>query len=129
MHAPAWIGPAENRRASVTKPPPLSPPKVCGDNPGIPERRAMQAHVYKSLRKPDTYLYLREKDAFLLVPDSVRVPLGELQFVLSVDLVPGRRLARVEADTVRANLAAVGFHLQGPQTMDDPLVAGGVGDG
>ena len=89
----------------------------------------MQAHVYKSLRKPDTYLYLREKDAFMLVAESVRVPLGPLAFVLSVDLVPGRRLARVEADTVRANLASMGFYLQGPQSVDDPLVAGGVGDG
>lgn len=89
----------------------------------------MQAHVYKSLRKPDTYLYLREKDAFMLVPESVRVPLGPLAFVLSVELSPGRRLARVEADTVRANLASMGFHLQGPQSVDDPLVAGGVGDG
>lgn len=89
----------------------------------------MQAHVYKSLRKPDTYLYLREKDAFMLVPESVRVPLGELEFVLSVDLVPGRKLARVDANTVLANLATVGFHLQGPPSVHDPLVAGGVGDG
>jgi uncharacterized protein YcgL (UPF0745 family) len=89
----------------------------------------MLAHVYKSLRKPETYLYLREKDAFTLVPDSVRAPLGPLGFVLSVDLVPGRKLARVDADTVRGNLATLGFHLQAPPTSLDPLVAGGVGDG
>ena len=42
----------------------------------------MHAYVYKSLRKPDTYLYLREKDSFGLVPEGVRLPLGELVFVL-----------------------------------------------
>lgn len=89
----------------------------------------MQAHVYKSLRKPETYLYLREKDAFTLVPEAVRAPLGALAFVLSVDLVPGRKLARVDADTVRHNLVDRGFHLQVPPTVLDPLVAGGVGDG
>jgi uncharacterized protein YcgL (UPF0745 family) len=89
----------------------------------------MHAYVYKSLRKPDTYLYLREKDAFGLVPEGVRLPLGALSFVLDVALTPGRRLARADADVVRANLAMLGFHLQGPETMADPLVEGGVGDG
>ena len=89
----------------------------------------MQAFVYRSGRKPDTYLYLREKDAFSLVPDAVRVPLGPLEFVLDVALVPGRKLARADAAVVRANLERVGFHLQQPPSVLDPLVAGGVGDG
>lgn len=89
----------------------------------------MHATVYKSLRKPDTYLYLREKDAFSLVPDSVRLPLGELVFVLDVALGPERKLAREDARVVIANLRARGFHLQRPESVLDPLVAGGVGDG
>lgn len=89
----------------------------------------MHAYVYKSLRKPDTYLYLRERDAFGLVPDGVRLPLGALSFVLDVALDAGRRLARADVDVVRANLADRGFHLQSPEIVLDPLVEGGVGDG
>ena len=89
----------------------------------------MQAFVYRSGRKPDTYLYLREKDAFGLVPDAVRVPLGALSFVLDVALTPERKLARADAAVVRTNLERVGYHLQGPPDVLDPLVAGGVGDG
>lgn len=89
----------------------------------------MHAYVYKSLRKQETYLYLREKDAFGLVPEAVRVPLGALAFVLDVVLEPGRRLARVDAEVVKSNLAAHGFYLQAPPSVLDPLVAGGVGDG
>ena len=89
----------------------------------------MQAFVYKSLRKPDTYLYLRERDAFALLPDPVRAPLGELAFVMEVALTPERKLARVDAEVVRTNLATRGFHLQFPETQLDPLVEGGVGDG
>lgn len=89
----------------------------------------MLAYVYKSLRKPDTYLYLREKDAFLLVPDAIRSPLGQLVFVLQVDIQEGRRLAREDSAVVRKNLVALGFHLQRPETVLDPLVSGGVGDG
>jgi len=89
----------------------------------------MQAFVYKSLRKPDTYLYLRERDAFALLPAPVRAPLGELAFVMELALTPERKLARVDADVVRNNLATRGFHLQFPETQLDPLVEGGVGDG
>lgn len=89
----------------------------------------MQAFVYKSLRKPDTYLYLREREAFGLVPEPVLLPLGQLDFVLELALTPGRKLARVDASVVRENLALRGFHLQFPETQLDPLVAGGVGDG
>lgn len=89
----------------------------------------MHAHVYKSRRKPDTYLYLRERDAFGLVPESLRAPLGALEFVLAVELSPGRSLARADASVVNANLAQLGYYLQSPDVVLDPLVAGGVGDG
>ena len=89
----------------------------------------MQAFVYKSLRKPDTYLYLRERDAFGLLPETVLAPLGQLEFVMELALVEGRKLARADAQVVRGNLATRGYHLQFPETQLDPLVAGGVGDG
>lgn len=89
----------------------------------------MQAFVYKSLRKPDTYLYLRERDAFALLPAPVLAPLGQLVFVMELALTPERKLARADARVVRENLAGQGFHLQFPDTQLDPLVAGGVGDG
>jgi uncharacterized protein YcgL (UPF0745 family) len=89
----------------------------------------MHAHVYKSRRKPDTYLYLRERDAFGLVPDAVLQGLGVLEFVLAVELAPGRKLARADAGVVRRNLERLGYYLQAPDFVLDPLVEGGVGDG
>lgn len=74
----------------------------------------MQAYVYKSLRKADTYVFLAERDDFERVPEPVRLQLGSLQFVLEVALTPGRQLARASADLVRENLALRGFHLQVP---------------
>jgi len=82
----------------------------------------MQAFVYKSLRKADTYVYLAGRDDFGRIPDPVRDSLGELRFVLELALVPGRRLAREDADVVRANLATRGFHLQlPPRPALDPM--------
>ena len=89
----------------------------------------MHAYVYKSLRKPDTYLYLRDRDAFELVPEAVRAPLGKLAFVLAVHLSEDRNLARVDIRVVRSNLNERGYYLQCPEIVLDPLVSGGVGDG
>jgi len=89
----------------------------------------MIAHIYKSLRKPDAYLYLRDKDAFNLVPEAVREPLGILEFVMSLEITENRVLARANAGVVRSNLTERGFYLQVPPSVLDPLVAGGVGDG
>ncbi|RPE79872.1 YcgL domain-containing protein [Vulcaniibacterium tengchongense] len=81
----------------------------------------MQAYVYKSLRKADTYVYLAARDDFARLPEPLRTQLGRLQFVLEVALTPERKLAREDAAVVRANLAARGFHLQFPPTAHDPL--------
>lgn len=74
----------------------------------------MHCFVYRSERKQDTYVYLRERDVFTLLPADIAAMLGPLVFVLEVTLDPGRRLAREDADVVRANLAARGFHIQFP---------------
>ena len=76
----------------------------------------MQAYVYKSRRRADTYVYLARRDDVACLPASLRDSLGALDFVLEVALTPERTLARAEAAVVRANLAACGFHLQLPPT-------------
>lgn len=74
----------------------------------------MQAYVYKSLRKADTYVYFAARDDFSPLPDPLRAQLGELAFVLEVALTPQRRLAQADPAVVRANLAGQGFHVQFP---------------
>ena len=82
----------------------------------------MQAFVYKSLKKADTYLYLASRDGFTRLPEPLRTQLGGLQFVLEVDLTPERKLAVEDVAVVRENLALRGFHLQFPPAIDvDPM--------
>ena len=82
----------------------------------------MQAYVYKSLRKADTYVYLASRDDFERLPEPLRGQLGGLQFVLEVALTPERKLAREDVAVVRENLAMRGFHLQFPPTVEDPML-------
>jgi uncharacterized protein YcgL (UPF0745 family) len=81
----------------------------------------MRAYVYKSLEKADTYVYLAERDAFVRLPDGLRHQLGALQFVLDVDLVPERTLARADPTAVRDSLRTRGFHVQLPANVGDPM--------
>lgn len=72
----------------------------------------MQCFVYKSQRRDDTYLYLREAGNFSLLPAGLHERLGELSFVIELDLSPERKLARENVATVLADLTRDGFHLQ-----------------
>ena len=74
----------------------------------------MQCFVYKSARRAETYVYLRERDAFDLLPAPLAATLGPLNFVIELSLSPERKLAREDVDTVIANLRGPGFHLQVP---------------
>ncbi|KRA17270.1 MULTISPECIES: YcgL domain-containing protein [unclassified Lysobacter] len=79
----------------------------------------MQAYVYKSLRKDETYVFLAARDDFERVPEPLRAQLGALQFVLEVALTPERQLARGDSAVVRENLASRGFHIQFPPRHDE----------
>ncbi|HWT15663.1 MAG TPA: YcgL domain-containing protein [Patescibacteria group bacterium] len=81
----------------------------------------MQSFVYRSQKRDDTYVYLRERDAFGVLPANIAATLGELQFVLEVALTPERKLAREDAAVVRANLAARGFHIQFPPKVEGEI--------
>jgi len=81
----------------------------------------MQAYVYKSQRKADTFVYLAARDDFARLPEPLRTQLGELAFVLEVALTPERKLAREDTEVVRTNLASRGFHIQFPP-QPDPTV-------
>lgn len=74
----------------------------------------MQAYVYKSQRKADTFVYLAQRDDFACLPEPLRTQMGALSFVLEVALTPDRKLARADVAVVRQNLANQRFHIQFP---------------
>ena len=74
----------------------------------------MRTWIYKGSRKANTYLYVTGKDDFERVPESLLDLMGELQFVLQVDLHKDRTLAQVDISMVRQQLEEAGFFLQLP---------------
>jgi uncharacterized protein len=74
----------------------------------------MHCFVYASQRKANTYLWLAQKDHFQAIPESLAVLLGDLRFVLDVELHAGRRLPHEDVEVVLEHLRAQGWHVQLP---------------
>ncbi|HET6604742.1 MAG TPA: YcgL domain-containing protein [Xanthomonadaceae bacterium] len=79
----------------------------------------MQVFVYRSRRRPDTYVYLGRRDDFACLPEAVSAPLAPFEFALEFALTPHRTLSRGDATVVRRNLMDRGFHLQLPPPAPD----------
>ena len=74
----------------------------------------MQAYVYKSQFKQDTYVYLAKREDFDAIPAAVRAQLAPFAFVLELTLTAQRRLAQADAAQVRRSLNEHGFYVQFP---------------
>lgn len=79
----------------------------------------MQAHIYKSRKNPDMYLFVPEGQDLDELDAMVRERFGVLEFVMALDLSDDRQLARTDTATVRDHLEKIGFHLQMPPTADN----------
>ena len=80
----------------------------------------MICYIYRSNRKPDTYLYMARKDDFGDLPEAVLRIFGPPQFSMSLNLTPERKLAQEDAAKVITRLKSDGYFLQLPRQDFDP---------
>jgi uncharacterized protein YcgL (UPF0745 family) len=78
----------------------------------------MQCFIYKCSKKDELYIYLQKQDDFTAIPEALRQSLGQLSFVMELELNPERKLAREDVNKVIANIQNKGFFVQMP-----PLIA------
>lgn len=69
-------------------------------------------YVYKSSRKPRTYLYVREKDVFSCVPDGLLSAFGEPKFLMMFALHRHPNLPKITPQELEAALADKGYFLR-----------------
>ncbi|HEY0198376.1 MAG TPA: YcgL domain-containing protein [Rhodanobacter sp.] len=94
----------------------------------------MQCFVYASVRKSDSYLWLARRDGFEVLSESLTLLLGELRFVLEVQLDERRKLPVEDAAQIIGHLRTQGWHLQLPPqetlaTANHPAYQHSVRDG
>jgi uncharacterized protein YcgL (UPF0745 family) len=75
---------------------------------------SLHCYIYKSPRKPETYLFVLKENDFSAVPTPLLEALGKVEKVLDIPLTPERKLARGNARQIINDLKATGFHLQLP---------------
>ena len=78
------------------------------------EYNPMQTWIYKGCRKANTYLYVARENDFTRVPDALIQLLGDMEFVIEVDLSQKKRLALADITEVKAQLVRDGYYLQMP---------------
>ncbi len=83
------------------------------------DQKNKEIEVFKSLKKPDTYLYLGKSQKFEDLPSELRDSFGQYELVLEMELSPERNLARADATQVLLAIASRGFYLQLPPTIEE----------
>ena len=74
----------------------------------------MNCSVYKSGKKTDCYLFVEQEDNFERVPESLLKMLGNLEFVMTINLDERRKLSQAEPGEVKQLIMAQGYFLQMP---------------
>jgi len=77
----------------------------------------MKCHVYKGSRKPDTYVFLRNRDDVSRLPAEIIAAMGTLTHVMELDLAVRQHLARVDVETLKSAIVERGFYLQLPPPL------------
>nr|WP_136250067.1 YcgL domain-containing protein [Ningiella ruwaisensis] len=81
----------------------------------------MLCAVYKSKKKADTYLYVKEKDDFSDVPESLLSVFGQPQFVMLVPANKRPRIAGIERERFLESMNEQGYYLQMPPKPENLL--------
>lgn len=84
------------------------------DRPQSTETPSPSCAIYRSLKKFDSYLYVEREGDFTRVPPALLRMLGGLEFVMTLELTPQRKLANADVAQVRRQLSEQGYYLQLP---------------
>ncbi len=74
--------------------------------------------VFKSPKRAEMYIYVDRSQDLEQLPEALLAVFGEPCHVLDMVLTPSKKLARVEADKVLADIEEKGFFLQMPPSSD-----------
>lgn len=86
----------------------------------------MMCSIYKSAKKPDTYLYVPYDSKFEDLPEGLIQVWGTPELVMHLDLNERESLALCDIEEVKSKVKEEGYFLQMPPTEEDiaRLIAG-----
>jgi uncharacterized protein YcgL (UPF0745 family) len=81
----------------------------------------MLCAIYKSTKKEHTYLFVKTRDDFSSVPESLMLTFGTPTLVTLTNLATKEKLAFADISKVKTNLSEQGYYLQLPPPKEDLL--------
>ncbi len=83
----------------------------------------MKSYIYRSEKKADCYLFLKEPFEDFSLPDPVKKVMGELHLVMKLDITSETKLALSDADKILDAFEQQGFYIQMPPSKPHPVDA------
>lgn len=77
--------------------------------------------IYKSPKKAQTYLFIKQRDKFEDVPEALMAMFGTPTLVTIINLDNKDKLALADINKVKENLNSQGYYLQLPPPQEDLL--------
>jgi len=77
----------------------------------------VQCFIYKSNKKEELYVYLSKQDDFSDIPEAILQSIGQLAYVMTLEITPERKLAREKATDILNGIEEHGFFIQMPPTL------------
>jgi len=81
----------------------------------------MLCTIYKSAKKAQTYLFVKDRNDFSAVPESLMLVFGTPILVTVMNLASKSKLAISNIDKVKDNLTGQGYYLQLPPPEENLL--------
>lgn len=81
----------------------------------------MLCAIFKSIKKPDTYLYVKDRHDLSAVPEALLGMFGKPQFVMLFNLDGAKQLVMSNNEKVKAEILEKGFYLQMPPPVENLL--------
>jgi uncharacterized protein YcgL (UPF0745 family) len=79
--------------------------------------------VYKSPKKVNTYIFVKNRDDFETVPTALMTTFGSPILVTLLNLATKTKLGFADLEKVKSNLTEKGYYLQLPPPQEDLLKA------
>jgi len=81
----------------------------------------MLCAIYKSPKKEQTYLFVKQRDDFSSVPEMLMTTFGKPTLVTLINLASKEKLAMADIEKVKSNLNNQGYYLQLPPPQENLL--------
>jgi uncharacterized protein YcgL (UPF0745 family) len=81
----------------------------------------MLCAIYKSAKKAQMYLFVKTRDDFSSVPETLMTKFGTPALVTLTNLATKKKLAFADLERVKINLNEEGYYLQLPPPPEDLL--------